>query len=71
MAYSWSLDLLSKVTLVDSVAASQREDNKVKIYSVESLPGGFSVSVVSLVFEHFGCWRGKALKFLDDLSNLS
>ena len=70
MAHPWGIDILSKASLFDGAAALRREI-KAKKYLGEILPQGSSSSAVPLVFEHFGRWGEKALKYLDDLSHLS
>ena len=70
MAHPWSIDILSKASLFDGAAALRREEIKAKKYLGEILPQGLSPSEVPLVFEHFGQWGEKALKYLDDLAHL-
>ena len=69
--HPWSIDILSKASLCDGAAALRRQEIKAKKYLGEILPQGSSPSAVPLVFELFGQWGEKALKYLDDLSHLS
>ena len=71
MAHPWSIDIVSRASLFDEAAALRRKEIKAKQYMGEMLPQGSSPSVVPLVFEHFGRWGEKVLKYLDDFSHLS
>ena len=55
---------------MDGAAASRREDIKHSKYSKEQLPGGYTPTLIPLVFEHFGGWGEEASTFLNKLSNL-
>ena len=71
MTHPWSIDTLAKASLFDGAAALCREEIKAKKYVGEMLPQGSSPSVLPLVFEYFGCWGERALKYLNNLSHLS
>ena len=48
----------------------RREQIKENKYAQERLPGGYSPTVVPLVFEHFDRWGEKASEYLRVLSAL-
>ena len=48
----------------------RREQIKKNKYAQERLPGGYSPTVVPLVFKHFGRWGEKASEYLRVISAL-
>ena len=55
---------------MDEAAARRREDIKHNKYSKEQLPGGYTPTLIPLVFEHFGGWGEEASTFLNKFSKL-
>ena len=70
LAHPWSQDILRSAATTDGAAARRREDIKHNKYSQEQLPGGYTPTLIPLVFEHFGGWGEEASTFLDKLSKL-
>ena len=71
LAHLWAKDMLLRAATTSGSAALRKEQIKENKYREERLPGGYSPTVVPLVFEHFGCWREKATDYLKVLSTLS
>ena len=69
LAHPWSQDTLRSAATMDG-AAARREDTKHSKYSKEQLPGGYTSTLIPLVFEHFGGWGEEASTFLNKLSKL-
>ena len=44
------------------------EEKKEAKYNSEMLPEGSCPLVISLVFEHFGCWGEQAVRYLNKLA---
>ena len=59
LAHPWASDILLRAATTGGSAALRREQSKENKYREETLPGGYSPTVVPLVFEHFGRWGGK------------
>ena len=71
-SHPWSIDILAKDSLLDGAAALRTEEIKTKKYMEKCYHNvNSSPSVVPLVFELFGCWGEKVLKYLEKLSRLS
>ena len=64
LAHPWVSDICVQPQLV---GVQHCEGNK---YREETLPGGYSPTVVPLVFGHFGRWGEKAMDYLKVLSLL-
>ena len=59
LAHSWAKDILLRAATTGGSAALRRKQIMENKYREEILPGGYSLTVVSLVFEHFGHWWKK------------
>ena len=59
LAHPWASDILPRAATTGGSAAMRREQIKENKYAQERLPGGYSPTVVPLVFEHFGRWGRK------------
>ena len=68
LAHPWSQDVLPSSANTDGAAARRREEIKHKKYSHETLPGGYSPSLIPLVMEHFGRWGQEASDYLSVLA---
>ena len=67
LAHPWSQDVLPSSANTDGAAARRREEIKHKKYSHETLPGGYSPSLIHLVMEQ----GQEASDYLNQLSRLS
>ena len=58
LAFPWASDILPRAATTGGSAAMRREQIKEDKCAPGRLPGGYSPTVVPLVFEHFGRWGG-------------
>ena len=70
LAHPWASDILPRAATTGGSAAMRRKQIKENKYAQERLPGGYSPTVVPLVFEHFSHWGEKASEYLKVLSAL-
>ena len=59
LAHPWAKDILLGAATTGGSAALRRKQITENKYREKTLPGGYSPTVVSLVFEHFGHWWKK------------
>ena len=71
LSHPWAKDILSQAADKDGAAAMRREDRKRAKYSQLHLPGTSHLSLIPLVFEHFGRWGEAAASYLQKLSERS
>ena len=69
LAHPWAKDILLRAATTGGSAILRREQIKENKSREERLPGGYSPSVVPLVFKHFGQW-GVTMDYLKVLSTL-
>ena len=70
LVHLWARYILLRAATTGGSAALRREQIKENKYREERLPGGYSPTVVPLVFENFGCWREKVMDYLKVFSTL-
>ena len=70
IAHPWASDILPRAATSGGSTAMRREQIKKNKYAHERLPGGYSPTVVPLVFEHFGRRGKKVSEYLRILSAL-
>ncbi|XP_062522026.1 uncharacterized protein LOC134196821 [Corticium candelabrum] len=71
LAHPWAKDTLFQASKREAAAAANRENRKLTKYSQVTLPGASSLTLVPLVFEHFGHWGERATRYLQELSTRS
>lgn len=71
LAHPLSKEVINTSSKIDGQAALTREVHKKMKYEQFCLPGGFSPTLVPLVFEHYGRWGDEAKEFLKNLANHS
>ena len=59
LAHPWAKDILLQAATTGGSAALRRKQITENKYREKRLPGGYSPTVVPLVFEHFGHWWKK------------
>ena len=71
LAHPWSSDTFPKSAEIDGTAAKRQEERKNCRYKKERLPGGTSVSLISLGLEYYRRWCEEAWKFFQKLAEQS
>ena len=71
LAHPWATDTLSQASKKEGAAAANMENRKLTKYGQVTLPSASSLTLVPLVFEHFGHWEERATRYLQELSTRS
>ena len=67
LSHHWATDILSQASKNDGAAAARTEIRKTTKYS-QSKSLVYLLSVLSLVFEHFGRWGEEATNYLKEIN---